>query len=423
MSAVKRIFILSLSLLVLQVLPAQSREELQEKKQKVQSEVNLTRQLLKETEQRKKQTLSNLTLISRLISSQNELIGAIRGEIQGVEQDIDEKARQIRELEYALEQEKTRLAKVLVQTYKASSQSSRLAFIFSSGSFNQAVSRVKYIRKLAAFQRSLMEDIRQRKLQVGEKVVQLEGVKINKTRLLGSEEKEKKQLEEDKKSKDQLAKSLQGKEKELRQKLAAQQKALKRLDNAIRNMIAKEMEEERRRQRQTSSGRSTPSGTAARSGSATAGSSSATAAMTPEARELSSAFSGNRGRLPWPVERGVVSQRFGNYSHPEIRGVTLVNNGIDISSPSGAQARAVFKGTVTAVLSIPGQENAVLVNHGEFFTVYSRLSKVLVNRGDKIDTRQAIGIIFTDEEGKTALQFQVWQGQKVLDPQLWLLPR
>ena len=100
-----------------------------------------------------------------------------------------------------------------------------------------------------------------------------------------------------------------------------------------------------------------------------------------------------------------------------------MNNGVDISSPSGSQARAVFKGTVTAVLSIPGQENAVLVNHGEFFTVYSRLSKVLVNRGDKVDTRQALGIIFTDEEGKTALQFQVWQGQKVLDPQLWLTPR
>lgn len=422
MNAVKHLIFLSLTALSSWQLGAQSKEELQEKKQKVQSEVNLTRQLLRETEQKKKQTLSNLTLISRLISSQNDLIGAIRGEIQGVEQDIDVKTRQIQELEYALEQEKSRLAKVLVQTYKASSQSSRLAFIFSSGSFNQAVSRVKYIRKLAAFQRSLMDDIRQRKLQVGEKVVQLEGVKINKTRLLGSEEKEKKQLEEDKKAKDQLAKSLQGKEKELKQKLAAQQKALKRLDNAIRNMIAKEMEEERRRQRQTSAGRSAPSGTAARTESA-GSASSASATMTPEARELSSAFSGNRGRLPWPVERGVVSQRFGNYSHPEIRGVTLVNNGVDISSPSGSQARAVFKGTVTAVLSIPGQENAVLVNHGEFFTVYSRLSKVLVNRGDKVDTRQALGIIYTDEEGKTALQFQVWQGQKVLDPQLWLTPR
>jgi septal ring factor EnvC (AmiA/AmiB activator) len=422
MNAVKHLILIGLTALPCWQLAAQSKEELQQKKQKVQGEVNLTRQLLKETEQKKKQTLSNLTLISRLITSQNDLIGAIRGEIQGVEQDIDVKTRQIRELEYALEQEKSRLAKVLVQTYKASSQSSRLAFIFSSGSFNQAVSRVKYIRKLAAFQRSLMEDIRQRKLQVGERVVQLEGVKINKTRLLGSEEKEKKQLEEDKKAKDQLAKSLQGKEKELRQKLAAQQKALKRLDNAIRNMIAKEMEEERRRQRQTSAGRSTASGAAARSGS-TGSASAASATMTPEARELSSAFSGNRGRLPWPVERGVVSQRFGNYSHPEIRGVTLVNNGVDISSPSGSQARAVFKGTVTAVLSIPGQENAVLVNHGEFFTVCSRLSKVLVNRGDKVDTRQALGIIFTDEEGKTALQFQVWQGQKVLDPQLWLTPR
>jgi len=100
-----------------------------------------------------------------------------------------------------------------------------------------------------------------------------------------------------------------------------------------------------------------------------------------------------------------------------------VSNGVDISSVSGAQARAVFKGVVSAVLSIPGQEQAVLVNHGEYFTVYAKLSKVLVKKGDKVDTRQPLGVVFTDEDGKTELQFQVWQGQKVQNPVLWLQPR
>jgi septal ring factor EnvC (AmiA/AmiB activator) len=421
MNAAKSLFILLPFLLVLPA-KAQSRKELEEKKRKAQEEISLTRQVLEETQKKKTQTLNNLVLLGKLIRNQNELIETIREEISSVEEEIAMKSNLISELEYALNQEKQRLAKVMVQSYKSRSKFSRLAFVFSAKNFNQAVSRIKYIRKLASFQKKLIHDIRDRKMEVNEKLLELEGVKHKKGRLLGTEESERQQLERDRKNKDILAKSLGGKERELRKKLNAQQQALKRLDQAIRNLIAKEMESQRKT---SAAARNTAPTTSGSSSGTTAKTSSAApaTALTPESKALSTAFATNRGKLPWPLERGVITQGFGTYQHPELRGVTLVSNGVDISSVSGAQARAVFKGIVSAVLSIPGQEQAVLINHGEYFTVYAKLSTVLVKKGDKVDTRQPLGVVFTDEEGKTELQFQVWQGQKVQNPALWLLAR
>ena len=420
---VAKILLFLLPLLLLHPAKAQSRKELEEKKRKAQEEIALTRKVLEETQKKKKQTLNNLVLLGKLIRNQNDLIETIREEISSVDEEIAMKSNLIEELEYALDQEKSRLARVMIQSYKSRSKVSRLAFIFSSESFNQAVSRIKYIRKLASFQKKLISDIRDRKLEVNARLLELEGVKTKKSSLLGAEEIERRQLERDRQSKDELAKSLGGKERDLRKKLNAQQQALKRLDQAIRNLIAKEMEAQRKSA--AAPARSTaPKTTGSSSGTTSKTSSAAPAtSLTPEARALSSAFATNKGKLPWPLERGVITQGFGTYQHPELRDVTLVSNGIDISSVSGAQARAVFKGVVSAVLSIPGQEQAVLVNHGEYFTVYANLGKVLVKKGDQIDTRQPVGIVFTDDDGKTELQFQVWQGQKVQNPAFWLLAR
>jgi septal ring factor EnvC (AmiA/AmiB activator) len=420
---VAKILLFLLPLLLLHPAKAQSRKELEEKKRKAQEEIALTRKVLEETQKKKKQTLNNLVLLGKLIRNQNDLIETIREEISSVDEEIAMKSNLIEELEFALDQEKSRLARVMIQSYKSRSKFSRLAFIFSSESFNQAVSRIKYIRKLASFQKKLISDIRDRKLEVNARLLELEGVKTKKSSLLGAEEIERRQLERDRQSKDELAKSLGGKERDLRKKLNAQQQALKRLDQAIRNLIAKEMEAQRKSA--AAPARNTaPKSTGGSSGTTSKTSSSAPAAsLTPESRALSSAFATNKGKLPWPLERGVITQGFGTYQHPELRDVTLVSNGIDISSVSGAQARAVFKGVVSAVLSIPGQEQAVLVNHGEYFTVYANLGKVLVKKGDQIDTRQPVGVVFTDEDGKTELQFQVWQGQKVQNPVFWLLAR
>jgi septal ring factor EnvC (AmiA/AmiB activator) len=321
MNAAKSILVLISIWLVLPA-KAQSRKELEDKKRKAQEEISMTRQVLEETQKKKKQTLNNLVLLGKLIRNQNELIETIREEISSVEEEIAMKSNLISDLEYALEQEKKRLAKVMVQSYKSRSQFSRLAFVFSAQSFNQAVSRIKYIRKLASFQKNLIHNIRDRKMEVNEKLLELEGVKHKKGRLLGTEESERRQLERDRLTKDQLAKSLGGKERELRKKLNAQQQALKRLDQAIRNLIAKEMESQRRSA--APSRNTAPANTeSTTSSSAKSGSTAPATALTPETMALSAAFATNRGKLPWPLERGVITQGFGTYQHPELRSVTL----------------------------------------------------------------------------------------------------
>lgn len=197
-----------------------------------------------------------------------------------------------------------------------------------------------------------------------------------------------------------------------------------RLNAAISAMIAREIAAARKRARQETA-RDNASSTAA-SGKTIGGKasrSSGSILLTPEARVISDNFASGRGGLPWPVERGYISQYFGVHAHPDLAGITLVNNGVDITTAEGSTARAVFKGTVSAILEIPGQEKAVLLNHGEYYTVYSRLSQVYVSRGQQVDAKQALGKVWTDDESKTILQFQLWQGQSKLNPAGWLTAR
>jgi septal ring factor EnvC (AmiA/AmiB activator) len=184
-----------------------------------------------------------------------------------------------------------------------------------------------------------------------------------------------------------------------------------KLNRAISNAIAREIEAERRRQERIATRKNQGTSTTKKS---------KTIEATPETRELSNSFSKNRGILPWPVDRGYVSQKFGVYPHPDFKNITLQNNGIDITTNKDAIVKSVYKGTVSAILSIPGQGEAVLINHGEYFTVYSRLSEVFVQKGEIIGIGKTIGKVMTDEEGKFVLQFQVWLGQEKQNPQNWL---
>ena len=243
-------------------------------------------------------------------------------------------------------------------------------------------------------------------------------IKAEKTSLLGTKEKEKQKLEIDKESKVQMVKTLSEKENELQDKIRQKRKQMAKLDRAIKLAIAREIEAERKRQARNSQRTSTSS-----KSSGSAKTERSESSLTPESRALSNSFSANRGGLPWPVDRGFISQHFGVHAHPEFKNITLENNGVDITTSSGSRAKAVFKGTVSAILSIPGQGEAVLVNHGEYFTVYSRLSSVTVSKGEQISTGTTIGQIMEDDDGKYVLQFQVWQGQDKQNPEGWLKSR
>lgn len=143
--------------------------------------------------------------------------------------------------------------------------------------------------------------------------------------------------------------------------------------------------------------------------------------LTPEEKLLSDSFSKNRTKLPWPVERGVIAANFGKQAHPVLKKVTINNRGIDIATTKGSEARAVFDGIVVSVNLITATNNAVIIRHGDFFTVYSNLERVYVKRGDKVKTKEVIGLIHTDKiEGKTELHFELWQDRNLINPAQWL---
>jgi septal ring factor EnvC (AmiA/AmiB activator) len=192
----------------------------------------------------------------------------------------------------------------------------------------------------------------------------------------------------------------------LRKQLEEKQRAKKKLDKAIDDLIRKEIAAAKKKA--TASGKKNVT-------------SSNVFSLTPEAQKLSSNFAGNKGKLPWPVEQGNISERFGEHPHAELKGIMVKNNGVDIRSVPGTSARSVFDGEVSGVINIPGSNSAVIIRHGEYLSVYSNLSSVSVKKGDKVTTRQKIGQVYYDkDEGYSEIHLEIWKGTTKLDPALWL---
>lgn len=413
-----------LMLLPMQVL-SQSRKQLESKRKKVQAEINYTRQILKKTSAKKSATLHKIGALNEIISQQGQVISGLRTEITRADSEIYKQSVTLGELKAAYDLEKKKLRKTILQAYKTRKTANELAFVFASGTFKQALRRLKYLKRLSDFRQEQIMAIREKAGHVEKGLATLEEIRTEKSSLLGTEVNERRQLENDRAEKARLVSSLAGQEAELRKKIKQNEKAVARLNSAISSMIAREIAAARRKAQKQAAAAGKTAGTGKTGGKAGSGTarSSPAITLTPEARTLSNSFASSRGALPWPVERGYISQGFGVHAHPDLAGITLVNNGVDITTGEGGQARSVFSGTVSAILEIPGQEKAVLINHGEYYTVYSRLSQVYVSQGQKVDARQSLGRVWTDDDNKTILQFQVWQGQAKQNPAGWLAPR
>jgi murein hydrolase activator len=418
MMAVKKILLILF--LFLGICPsdsfAQSRKQLEAKRKKMQREISEQRKALSNTQQEKTVTLDKLNSLNQIIQQRQVVINNLGLEIRSVNYELTQKQKYLDSLTQENNLQKQKLRKTVLKAYKTRKSGREIAFVFSSKSISQAMRRWKYLRKISAYRRHQISAIIAQSLSLGKVIGQLEGVKQEKSVLMYENEIEAKELEVDKKSKQNLVHQLSGREEELRDRIRSNEKAIARLNNEISRLIAKEIEAERKRK-----ARASTTAAKARTGKGNSGANENT--LSPQARAIGGAFSKNRGNLPWPVDRGFISQTFGVHEHPDLEGITTVNNGVDITSPKGALASAVFEGTVSAILNIPGQGQAVLVNHGEFFTVYAHLSVVLVEKGQVLRMNQHIGKVLTDDDGKAVLQFQIWEGQEKQNPQSWLRGR
>ena len=395
-----RIFIIGLLIVFSQQLLAQNKaEDLKIKRQKIEKEIDYTNKLLKKTRKNKKHTLYELQLIQNKINQRNKLIVSLRKEIDFLEKKITQTKSSIKDLNSQLDNLKAEYSRAVTFLARNNSDLDKLIFIFSAEDLNQAYQRMRYIDELTDFIRHQADSIQLMESNRKNELNDLRVQKDKKNKLLERENEQLEKLESNLQEKDKVSKSFSKKEKQLRAQLRQKQKEAKKLNQRIENIIASETKVSR-----SNSGVDSY-------------------ALTPAEKKLADDFRNNKGKLPWPTERGFVSETFGTHAHPVLKHVMVKNNGINIVTTSGSKARAVFKGKVVSVVSISNTNIAVIVKHGNWFTVYSNLEKVFVKKGDEVTTKKPIGLIHTNLKGKTELHFEVWNGKQKQNPLYWILKR
>lgn len=395
----------------------QSKKELQNKKAKLEKDIEYTNKLLNQTKKNKSASLNQLVTLNKKISKRSELISTIATEINGVDREIGKVTSNIDSLNRSMSILQKQYTSMLYYAYKNQNSYSGLMFIFSAEDFNQAWKRMKYLRLLSEYRVQQRNLILQVQDSLSGKKRVLQEVKHDKASLLTVQEKQKQLLDKEKKDQVRTLNSLASKEKKYRKDLRAKQKQEQLLATKIENIIRKEIQLAQEAARKKAASSATASTSKKKIENV---SSSTILANTPEAIKLSKDFESNKGSLPWPVEQGFISSSFGRHTHPLWKDVVVNNNGIDINSSKGARARAVFSGTVLRVIMVV-DKYAVLVQHGEYFSLYSNLQEVSVKSGDQIDTKQILGIVQTnDEDGKTEVHLEIWKGSNKMDPEGWL---
>lgn len=394
-------YILILFTLFVTVSKGQGKQELQQKKKELQKEIIYTNKLLNETAENKKASINQLVQLNKKIGAREELIRTMNQEIDLIDVSIDSNQTVLDSLNVTLKSLKDEYAKILRSAYKNRSAYDQLMFVFSSQDFNQAFKRLKYLQQFTRYRKSQVLKIEYTQEQLNKQLIELEAVKQSKKNLLASIQNEYQKLGSEKSQKQTVVNQLQGREKELKKQLQDKKKASQQLEKAIERIIAEEIRK-------------------AREAAKKAGKDSKGYPLTPEAKELSNSFTANQGKLPWPVLEGLITEKFGEHPHPALPGVKVQNNGIDISTTKGSVIRSIFEGEVTAVIIIPGGGKGLMIRHGEYLSVYTYFKELYVKKGNKVTTKQDLGVVVTDDDNKTNLHLEIWKNTTKLNPELWL---
>ncbi|MCO6479740.1 MAG: peptidoglycan DD-metalloendopeptidase family protein [Phaeodactylibacter sp.] len=384
-------------------LPAQNRQELENKRRQLLTEIQETEALLKETKKSKAATLDQYLALQNQIRKRQQLINTLHQEVDYANASIKRANEVLDALSNDVARLKEEYANIIRTAYRHKVNNSFLLFLFSADSFNDAFRRWQYIRQYDRYRKKQARLILQTQEMLANRARQLEEKLKEKEELLAHQEQQQQLLNRELKDKNRILKELKSSEGKLVAELDEQQKAHDALNNAIEEVIRAEMARKRREAREAdalAAGNGPPA--------------------PDENLPLSNSFKGNQGRLPWPVKDGYITRRFGKQPHPQIRSVQITNNGIDIRTDEQANVYAVFEGTIAGTQYIPGYKNTVIIQHGKYYTVYSNLEEAFVQRGDKVGTREPIGKLGAD---KPEVHFEVWLEKERLNPVNWVAKR
>ncbi len=384
-----------------------SQEKLEKRKLEIQKEIAEYQKMLQHEKSREKSVLNIIQDQRARIRMSEKLIATTTKQTNLLNNDIHSNNLEINKLNKELAALKDDYAKMIVKSYKSKNEQSRIMFILSSENFLQAYKRIQYMKQYAGFRKMQGDEIKAKQDKLNNVIQVLESNKRQKEKIIAQTENERLQIEKQKIEQEKLAKTIQKDKKKLTAEINKKQKETKDIDRQIKKIINDAILAANKKNNANNNTKSN-SNVAAKF------------VLSAEGKIESNNFKANKGKLPWPVEKGYVSLGHGDQPHPIHKQLTVHNSGVEISTEQGANARAVFDGEVLQVQVVSANNKAVYIQHGDFITVYLNLSSVSVSKGQKVSTKQNIGKIHTNTSGKTVIKFLVLQNTTTLNPETWL---
>jgi septal ring factor EnvC (AmiA/AmiB activator) len=373
-------------------LMAQTKAELEDKRKATLNEITYVDNMLKSTAKKKEESMSALKIIGNKLNLRESVIRGMRDEINLMTGRIDLNTIAINMMESDLVDLKNDYARAVINSYKSQKENPELVYILSAKDFNQGYKRLKYLQQVTKFRRRESEIIIELKEQVQITKDRLQNDLSRISVLKSKEEQQKSLLQSEQERKQGMVQSLSKKEKQLKKDLEEK----KRIADKIEKEIARIIEDERKKVVKSNN--------------------------TPEQKLIGENFAENKGRLPWPVERGIITSQFGIQKHPILKYVTENNIGIEITSLGKTAVRSVFKGEVAKVFAVQGANMIVIIRHGKYLSVYQNIVDLKVKTGDKVDTKQEIGNVYCEKENanKSILKFMIYEEKDSLNPEAWI---
>jgi len=434
-----KLCLLAICLLLAGLTPSfaqKSKAQLEQERKETLQKIKDAEKILSQTATQKKASLGQLSALNNQIEQQQNLIGSIQTEVTMLDGEINEINSILSSMEEDLKKLKEEYAAMVYSAYKSSRAQDKLAFLFSAKSFNQLAMRLKYMEQYGEARRNQVKQIEKVKLALDQQRVAIQDKKKEKSNLLFEQIKQNDNLQTMKVKQSDVVKNLSERESEIRKELTLRKNAVENLEHLIAELVRKEIErsiaekkakEAAAKKKAEEEAAKLAAKNKEKSKKKTPEKTETTAenkiALTPETEQLSSSFVANKGKLPWPVASGFISGKFGTHPHPVLKHVMVKNDGVDIQTNQNEVVRVVSDGVVSRIAFIPGMNNIVLIQHGDYFTVYAKLKDVSVKNGQVLKAKDPIGTIYSDKEGTAELQFQIWKNNEKLNPQGWLLTR
>ena len=384
------------------------QEKLEKRKAEIQQEILENERLLKTVKKKEKSAVNVIILQSNKIKLKEKLIRTTEKQTKILGNDMYINQLKINKLNRELVVLKEDYAKMIVKSYKSRSEQSRAMFLLSSENFLQAYKRAQYMKQYTSFRKMQGEEIKSKTNELLGYNEKLNIQKIAKKKLLAENNKEKQSLEKEKREQLKLVNSIKKDKKKITADIKRRQTEARAIDRQIDRLIREAIAEANRKAASENPNAPAAAYTSSR------------IVLTAEAKILADNFRANKGKLPWPVEKGFVSLGYGEQSHPVYPNLIIKNSGVEITTEQGSNARAVFAGEVTSVIVLSPVNKAVMIQHGDCFTVYQNLSSVFVAKGEKVNIKQSLGKIRTNGEGKTILKFTISQNTTYNNPASWL---